>query len=79
MGLKTTKSKKYEISKILPRHFLDTAKAANFSQDTMQEIIDEMKDNLPKTMLHVSDMPEGFPRHITDSIFENTQKIIKKI
>ncbi|MEZ8196388.1 MULTISPECIES: type II toxin-antitoxin system HipA family toxin [Vibrio] len=80
MGLKATKGKKYEISKILPRHFLATAKAANFSQDTMQEIIDEMKDNLPKAMLHVSEaLPEGFPRHITDSIFENTQKIIKKI
>jgi len=80
MGLKATKGKKYEISKILPRHFLDTAKAVNFSQDTMQEIIDEMKEALPKAMLQVrATLPEDFPKHIADSIFENTQKIIKKI
>lgn len=80
MGLKATKGKKYEISKILPRHFLDTAKAVNFSQDTMQEIIDDMKDVLPKAMLQVSTaLPEDFPTHIVDSIFENTQKIINKI
>ena len=80
MGLKATKGKKYEISKILPRHFLDTAKAVNFNQDTMQEIIDEMKDALPKAMLQVSaTLPKGFPEHIVSSIFENTQKIVKKI
>ncbi|EPT9249977.1 type II toxin-antitoxin system HipA family toxin [Photobacterium damselae] len=80
MGLKATKGKKYEISKILPRHFLDTAKDVNFSQDTMQEIIDEMKDALPKAMLQVSaTLPKGFPKHIVSSIFENTQKIVKKI
>lgn len=80
MGLKATKGKKYEISKILPRHFLDTAKAVNFSQDTMQEIIDEMKDALPKAMLQVSTrLPEDFPKHIADSIFENTQILVKKI
>ncbi|GLO60078.1 serine/threonine protein kinase [Vibrio sp. MACH09] len=80
MGLTATKGKKYEISKILPRHFLDTAKDVNFSQETMQEIIDEMKDALPKAMLQVrATLPEGFPEHIVDSIFENTQKIVKKI
>ncbi|MEF1205421.1 type II toxin-antitoxin system HipA family toxin [Photobacterium damselae] len=80
MGLKATKGKKYEISKILPRHFLDTAKDVNFNQDTMQEIIDEMKDALPKAMLQVSaTLPKGFPKHIVSSIFENTQKIVKKI
>ncbi|NVH46585.1 type II toxin-antitoxin system HipA family toxin [Photobacterium damselae] len=80
MGLKATKGKKYEISKILPRHFLDTAKDVNFNQDTMQEIINEMKDALPKAMLQVSaTLPKGFPEHIVSSIFENTQKIVKKI
>ncbi|CAM3163998.1 type II toxin-antitoxin system HipA family toxin [Vibrio rarus] len=80
MGLKATKGKKYEICKILPRHFLDTAKVVNFSQDTMQEVIDEMKGALPKAMLQVSAaLPEDFPEHIANSIFENTEKIVKKI
>lgn len=39
-----------------------------------------MKDALPKAMLQVSaTLPDDFPKHIADSIFENTQKIIKKI
>lgn len=80
MGLKATKGKKYEISKILPRHFLETAKAVSFNQDSMQEIIDEMKQSLPKAMLHVkTTLPEGFPEQIVDSIFENTHKLIKRI
>ncbi|PML13644.1 type II toxin-antitoxin system HipA family toxin [Vibrio breoganii] len=80
MGLKATKGKKYEVSKIQPRHFLDTAKAVNFSQDSMQEILDEMKEALPKAILQVSaELPDDFPKYIAESIFENTQKIIKKI
>lgn len=80
MGLKATKGKKYEISKILPRHFLDTAKAVNFSQDTMQEIIDEMKGALPDAISKVSAaLPEDSPNHVSDSIFEKTEKIMSKI
>ncbi|MBO2694995.1 type II toxin-antitoxin system HipA family toxin [Shewanella algae] len=80
MGLKATKGKKYEINKILPRHFLDTAKAVNFSQDKMQRIMDEMKGALPKAISQVrANLPEGFPEHISNSIFENAKKIIKKI
>ncbi|WP_412523199.1 HipA domain-containing protein [Shewanella chilikensis] len=56
MGLETTKGKKYEINKILPRHFLDTAKAVNFSQDKMQRIMDEMKQK------HT-----GHPKHFLSS------------
>ncbi|MGX2952359.1 HipA domain-containing protein [Shewanella sp. JL219SE-S6] len=79
MGLKATKGKKYEINKILPRHFLDTAKAVNFSQDKMQRIMDEMKGALPEAISQVrANLPEGFPEHISDSIFENANKIIKK-
>ncbi|MFC1235955.1 type II toxin-antitoxin system HipA family toxin [Vibrio sp. F74] len=80
MGLKATKGKKYEVNKILPRHFLDTAKAVNFNQDKMQKIMDEMKDALPKAILQVkANLPKDFPEHISDAIFENAKKIIKKI
>ncbi|WP_412502289.1 hypothetical protein [Shewanella algae] len=80
MGLKATKGKKYEINKILPRHFLDTAKAVNFSQDKMQRIMDEMKGALPEAISQVkANLPEGFPEHISNSIFENAKKKNKKI
>lgn len=80
MGLKATSGKKYEINKILPRHFLDTAKAVNFSQDKMQEILNELKDEFPEAILQVkAKLPEDFPEKISDSIFENATKILSKI
>lgn len=58
--------------------FCDTAKNVNFSQVTMLEIIDEIKDALPKVMLQVSaTLHEGFPIHILNSSFEHTQKIVQ--
>ncbi|WP_425414386.1 HipA domain-containing protein [Psychromonas arctica] len=47
MCLKATKGKKYEINKILPRHFLDTAKAINFDQTKMKDILINLKEQLP--------------------------------
>lgn len=80
MGLKATKGKKYEINKIQPRHLLDTAKAVSFSQEEMLDIIDDMKENLPKAILQVGKtLPKNFPNHIAHSIFENTQKMINKM
>ena len=46
----------------------------------MQEIIDEMKGALPDAIARVSAaLPQGFPKHVSDSIFENTEKIMSKI
>ena len=80
MGLKATKGKKYEINKILPRHFLNTAKAMNFSQVKMQAILNDLKAQLPEAISRLkARLPKTFPEHISDSIFENSTKILKRI
>lgn len=80
MGLKATKGKKYEIHKILPRHFIDTAKAINFSEVKMQTILNELKEQIPEAILQVKGkLPIGFPKHISDSIFDNSIKTLKRI
>ncbi|GLQ75047.1 serine/threonine protein kinase [Vibrio penaeicida] len=80
MGLKATQGKKYEINKILPRHFLDTAKAVNFSQEDMQKIMSELKDKLPNAIVQVKkELPEDFPMHVSSAIFDNAMKIAARI
>lgn len=80
MGLKATKGKKYEIHKILPRHFLDTAKALNFSQVKMQAILDDFKEQMPEAIQQLKKrLPDDFPQHISDSIFDNAIERLKRI
>tara|TARA_R110001583_G_scaffold7720_3_gene37888 strand:- start:72282 stop:73586 length:1305 start_codon:yes stop_codon:yes gene_type:complete len=80
MGLKATKGKKYEIHKILPRHFIDTAKAINFSEVKMQTILNELKEQVPEAIRQVKGkLPIGFPERISDSIFDNSIKTLKRI
>lgn len=80
MGLKATKGNKYEIHKILPRHFLDTAKAVNFSQVKMQTILGDLKEQLPKAILQLKGkLPDDFPKHISDLIFDNSMERLKRI
>jgi len=80
MGLKATKGKKYDIHKILPRHFLDTAKAINFSQAKMQAILTDLKEQLPEAILQLKGkLPKDFPEHISEPIFENSIKMLRKI
>lgn len=80
MGLKATKGKKYEINKILPRHFLDTAKAINFDQAKMKDILIDLKEQLPEAIFRLKKkLPEDFPKHVSEPIFENSMKILNKI
>jgi serine/threonine-protein kinase HipA len=80
MGLKATKGKKYDIHKILPRHFLDTAKAINFSQAKMQAILTDLKEKLPEAILQLKGkLPKDFPEHISEPIFENSIKMLRRI
>ncbi len=80
MGLTATKGKKYQIDKIYTRHFLDTAKSVGFSQDRMQEILDELAIELPKAIERLSNkLPENFPESISSPIFTQSLKMIKRL
>ncbi|MBO0208778.1 MULTISPECIES: type II toxin-antitoxin system HipA family toxin [unclassified Vibrio] len=80
MGLKATKGKKYEISKVYPRHFIDTAKHVGFDQEKMQSILDEMQIEMPKAIERLkSRLPKEFPTRIADSIFNNSLNMVAKL
>jgi len=80
MGLKATRGKKYEISKIYAHHFIDTAKMVGFNQEVMQQILDEMLEELPKAISRLKHrLPMNFPAHIADQIFDNSLKTIGKL
>lgn len=80
MGLTATKKKKYEINKIYPRHFLDTARSVSFSTEKMQHILDDMQVELPKAIEHLKTrLPEDFPEEVSSAILENSLKMVKRL
>ena len=80
MGLKASRGKKYQISKIYSRHFLDTAHSVGFNSDSMQSILDDMQTELPKAIERLAArLPEGFPKHITEAIFDNSIAMLNKL
>ncbi|MDD1784122.1 type II toxin-antitoxin system HipA family toxin [Enterovibrio sp. ZSDZ35] len=80
MGLKANKGRKYKLDKIFARHFLATAKEVGFSTQRMEDILDEFAHQLPAAIEHVKQqLPEVFPAHIADAIFENSLKMVKRV
>ncbi|UAA38775.1 type II toxin-antitoxin system HipA family toxin [Paraneptunicella aestuarii] len=80
MGLKASKGKKYRIDDIFPRHFLATAKQVGFSQERMQEIMDELADCFEVQAKKVlSELPDNFPIAIADNIVEHSLKQVKRL
>ncbi len=80
MGLNATKGKKYAIDKIFPRHFLATAKAVNFSQTSMAEIMQQFVTDTPQVIERVTSLlPEGFPTHISETILNGLHHRAKRL
>lgn len=80
MGLKATRGKKYNISKIYAHHFLDTAASVDFSTEQMQKILDDMQIELPEAVERLqARLPEGFPVEVSSAIFEHSLKMVKKL
>lgn len=62
------------------RHFINTAKAANFSIDRAKVIVDEMLEKLDEVVLSVADhLPKNFPNHIAEPIFSGMKKMRDRI
>jgi len=59
----------YRINEVLPRHFLQAAKAAGFGVLLAEEILagvaSELEPALDKTL---ADLPDGFPQHLAEAI-----------
>lgn len=80
MGLSATKGKKYLIEQIFPRHFLATAKTVGFSQQTMQEILNEFAERAPHVIQRLQEkLPDDFSKHIKDSILEGLQNRVRRL
>ena len=61
-------------------HFLDTAHSVGFNSDSMQSILDDMQTELPKAIERLAArLPEGFPKHITEAIFDNSIAMLNKL
>lgn len=66
----------YHWDKILLRHWLETAKKCKFSENMMQEIIDETFKNMDTVINQVAkELPRNFPKDISDSIFAGMRKV----
>ncbi|ADU71643.1 HipA domain-containing protein [Pantoea sp. At-9b] len=80
MGLKATKGKKMEIEKIFPRHFMATAKAVNFDQNRMVEIMDFFITQFPDAIRQVERMlPADFPPRIADVLFSQSLRMLARL
>lgn len=61
---------------IQPRHWLETAKQCQFSEDRMQAIMDDVCDNMENVIKQVTDiLPPRFPSHISDPVFSGMRRI----
>ncbi len=80
MGLKATRGKKYQISKIYAHHFLDTAASVDFSTEQMHKILDDIQVELPEAIERLqARLPADFPMEVSSAIFEHSLKMVKKL
>lgn len=62
------------------RHFLETAKDANFSAERAEIILNEMLEKTDSVIEEVSkNLPLQFPTHISEPIFEGLYKTKQKL
>ena len=69
------KNKHYHWHTMQRRHFIETAKAVNYSQDRAESILEEILKKTDFVINEVSKLiPEGFPAYICDPIFQGIMK-----
>lgn len=70
------KNRHYLWSTIQLRHWLSMASLCQFSENAMQEIIDETCDSMENVIVQVTKtLPPRFPRHIYEPIFAGMRKV----
>lgn len=75
MSLRGSKGKKWAIYTICRRHFLNTAKEAEFSIKRMDEIITDMCAQVDEVIEKVSkSLPEQFPASVSEPIFRGMRE-----
>lgn len=80
MSLKGHRGRKYECRKIRREHFLATAKEVGFSNDSMNEILDDMATRTDTVIQTVaSQLPSDFPTYIAEPIFEGMHRYAQRL
>ncbi|MDK9790645.1 type II toxin-antitoxin system HipA family toxin [Vibrio sp. D431a] len=83
MSLKGSKGKKYQISKIFKRHFIDTAELVGIDKRLVDEMVVQFQAELPKALAAVTedvrkDYPD-FPERIIQSIANGANDNLKRL
>lgn len=74
-----SKNTHYVWQYMIPRHWLAQSKKVGFPETDMSEIIDESISNVDNVISNVSaNLPNGFPKDISDPIFEGMKKAAAK-
>lgn len=62
------------------RHFIKTAKAANYSMERAEEILDEMLSKVDDVIEELSaKLPDTFPKQISRSIFDGMRSMKEQL
>ncbi len=65
----------YRINEVVPRHFLQAAKAAGFgvalAEEVLSNIATELEPTLDKTL---ADLPDGFPQPLAEAIVAGARR-----
>ena len=70
----------YRWHNIQRRHFLETAKAVNYSPERAEGILDEMLQQVDSVIEQVSiKLPKGFPRNISQPVFDGMQLMKRRL
>ncbi|PWY55903.1 serine/threonine protein kinase [Legionella qingyii] len=74
------KNNHYHWHTLQRRHFIDTAKDANYSSERAELILNEMLERTDSVIQEVAkQLPSQFPSHISESIFEGLRKTKQKL
>jgi serine/threonine-protein kinase HipA len=71
-------SRHYRVDEITPRHFLQTAKMCDLSDNAAVSVLDEISDTAPKALDQtLSALPKGFPEKLALSITNGARGRLK--
>lgn len=74
------KNRHYKLESLQRRHFVSTAKAANFSEDIAIQLLDEMLDKVEGVIKTTQALlPNNFPQHISQPIFDGMLKTRERL
>ncbi|RUO24332.1 serine/threonine protein kinase [Aliidiomarina minuta] len=80
MSLKGSRGRKYQCMMIRRTHFLATAKEVGFSEDSMNDMLDDMASKTEQVINRVAaNLPKDFPAFISEPIFQGMRKFSERL